>query len=79
MLCIRNKGARLMEDKSRETIKRLRNKYSLKTNTPFQKLPKIMTPKDYSDYMEATMYPRGKPSKEAEKLKLLEELFRPRF
>ena len=47
---------------SRNTITKLRKKYSLKTNTPFEKLPKVMTPTDYKDYMKATMYPNGKPS-----------------
>ena len=67
------------ETESRNTITKLRKKYSLKTYTPFEKLPKVMTPTDYKDYMKATMYPNGKPSEEKQRQQLLHELFKPRF
>ena len=49
---------------SQETPKnittRLRKKYELKAQTPFAKLPKIMTPTDYKDFIQAIKYPKGK-------------------
>ena len=49
---------------SQETPKnittRLRKKYELKGQTPFAKLPKIMTPTDYKDFIQAIKYPKGK-------------------
>ena len=35
-------------------------KYELKGQTPFAKLPKIMTPTDHKDFIQAIKYPKGK-------------------
>tara|TARA_R110000782_G_scaffold99016_1_gene184566 strand:+ start:173 stop:376 length:204 start_codon:yes stop_codon:yes gene_type:complete len=49
---------------SQETPKnittRLRKKYELKADTPFEKLSKIMTPTDHKDFIQAIKYPNGK-------------------
>ena len=44
----------------KNTITRLRQKYQLKIKTPFAKLPKIMTPTDHKDFIQAIKYPKGK-------------------
>jgi hypothetical protein len=50
------------EEDAKNTIKRLRTKYQLKADTPFDKLPRLMTPRDHHDFMEAITFPNGKPS-----------------
>tara|TARA_R110000824_G_scaffold41168_1_gene122708 strand:- start:420 stop:623 length:204 start_codon:yes stop_codon:yes gene_type:complete len=42
---------------------RLRKKYELKADTPFEKLSKIMTPTDHKDFIQAIKFPNGKPNK----------------
>ena len=48
------------KDESRLTRSRLQKKYNLKNDTPISKLPKIMTPTDYKDFMQAIKYPKEK-------------------
>ena len=73
------------EQDAKNTIKRLRTKYQLKADTPFDKLPRLMTPRDHHDFMEAITFPHGKPLpihlKEVPSSRLNEliELFKPRL
>ena len=50
----------MSRDKSKNVITSLRKKYELKAQTPFAKLPMIMSPTDYKDFIQAIKYPKGK-------------------
>jgi len=53
----------MSRDKSKNVITSLRKKYELKADTPFEKLSKIMTPKDHKDFIQAIKFPNGKTNK----------------
>jgi len=75
----------MTKEEARNIVKTLRKKYELKANVPFAKLPIIMTPMDYQNFMKAIQLPNGTPIpshlKEVSKDKMrnLQELFKPRI
>ena len=75
----------MTKEEARNIVKTLRKKYELKANVPFAKLPKIMTPMDYQNFMRAIQLPNGTPIPSHLKkvpennLKNLQELFKPRI
>ena len=48
------------QETPKDITTRLRKKYELKADTPFAKLPMIMSPTDYKDFIQAIKYPNGK-------------------
>ena len=75
----------MTKEEARNIVKTLRKKYELKANVPFAKLPIIMTPMDYQNFMKAIQLPNGTPipshlkNVPKDKLETLAEIFKTRL